>query len=118
MSPFRALVEGYLADSHLLSCESGCPVAALASEMPRQAPEVREVACGRVQGLLELVRGSMPADVPAQHAIAVAGTLVGSLQLARVLGSNAQGKALLAASRQALIQQYDHGAAEGTLPTH
>jgi AcrR family transcriptional regulator len=117
-SPLRALVEGYLADTHLLSCESGCPVAALASEMPRQAPEVREVARGRVRGLLETVRRALPAGAPAQDAMAVAGTLVGALQLARVLGHNAEGKALLAASRQALIDRYDQGRGEGAPATH
>src|SRR6188768_3015848 len=33
-SRFRALVDGYLAEQHLKTPESGCPVAALASEMP------------------------------------------------------------------------------------
>ena len=40
-SALRALVEGYLSDRHLGDIEAGCPVAALASEMPRQSPEVR-----------------------------------------------------------------------------
>src|SRR4051812_11208330 len=35
-SPFRAFVESYLSDAHLASHDVGCPVAALASEMPRQ----------------------------------------------------------------------------------
>ena len=38
-SPLRALVEGYLSETHLTSCEGGCPISALASEMPRQSPE-------------------------------------------------------------------------------
>jgi hypothetical protein len=37
----------------------------------------------------------------------VAGTLVGTLQLARALGANAEGRALLSAARKALVQQYD-----------
>jgi hypothetical protein len=37
----------------------------------------------------------------------VAGTLVGTLQLARALGANADGRALLSAARKALVQQYD-----------
>src|SRR3954468_1123344 len=36
LSPFRSLVESYLSERHLKEPESGCPVAALASEMPRQ----------------------------------------------------------------------------------
>jgi hypothetical protein len=34
--------------------------------------------------------------------------LVGALQLARALGDNAEGQALLKASRRALLAQYDH----------
>jgi hypothetical protein len=33
--------------------------------------------------------------------------MVGTLQLARTLGPNAQGKAMLAAARAALLAQYD-----------
>jgi TetR/AcrR family transcriptional regulator, transcriptional repressor for nem operon len=35
---------------------------------------------------------------------------VGALQMARALGDNAEGKAVLAASREALLRQYDTGA--------
>src|SRR5690349_8558801 len=44
VSAFRALVESYLSDGHLGSMESGCPVAALGSDMPRQSEAVREAS--------------------------------------------------------------------------
>ena len=44
MSPFSALVETYLADAQLDNTECGCVVAALASEIPRQAEEVASAA--------------------------------------------------------------------------
>src|SRR6187551_1749206 len=34
VSAFRSLVESYLADTHLASLETGCPVAALCGDMP------------------------------------------------------------------------------------
>ena len=37
----------------------------------------------------------------------VAGTLVGSLQLARALGETSEGRAVLSTARSALIRQYD-----------
>jgi hypothetical protein len=40
-------------------------------------------------------------------ATVAAGTLVGSLQLARALGDNAEGRAVLSAARRSLIQQHD-----------
>jgi len=112
-SAFRALVEGYLSDRHLSSAESGCPVAALASEMPRQAPEVRAAAAQRVRDLVATVQRALPAGATAGSAAAVAGQLVGALQLARALGDNAEGKGLLAATRRALLQ-HDRNSSTGT----
>jgi TetR/AcrR family transcriptional repressor of nem operon len=106
-SAFRSLVEGYLSERHLGSTESGCPVAALASEMPRQAPEVREVAARRVRSLIAKVQGALPASAAPDSAALIASQLVGALQLARALGDNAEGKALLAAARGELLGHFD-----------
>ena len=56
MSAFRSLVETYLADRHLASTETGCPVAALGCEMPRQSPAVRQASAQRVERLIAAVR--------------------------------------------------------------
>jgi AcrR family transcriptional regulator len=109
-SEFRALVESYLTDRHLAEAETGCPIAALASEMPRQAEQVREAAARRVQAMISRVQDALPGHAAAGTAQVVASQLVGALQLARALGDNAQGKALLAASRERLLAQYDHPA--------
>ena len=106
ISAFRSLVETYLADRHLASTETGCPVAALGCEMPRQSPAVREASAQRVERLIVAVRDTLP-GAPRSTASVVAGTLVGSLQLARALGDNAEGRAVLAAARKSLIQQYE-----------
>ncbi|OSZ71467.1 TetR/AcrR family transcriptional regulator [Hydrogenophaga sp. IBVHS1] len=106
-SPFRALVEGYLSERHLSGTENGCAVAALASEMPRQSPDVRAAAAQRVRGLIELVKASLPTGVEVAQAPAIASQMVGALQLARALGDNAEGKALLAANRSALLALFD-----------
>lgn len=108
VSAFRALVEGYLSDHHLGATERMCTVAALASEMPRQSPEVREAAAQRVRDLIAVVTQSLPASVPAESAPVIACQLVGALQLSRALGDNAEGRALLAATRHALLAQFDH----------
>ena len=63
MSPFSALVHTYLADAQLENTECGCVVAALASEIPRQAEEVASAARARVLGLVELVRRTLAAGV-------------------------------------------------------
>jgi len=111
VSPFRALVESYLADSHLSNLESGCPVAALGSDMPRQSNAVREASAARVERLIVGVRGTLPRASRSTAAV-VAATLVGALQLARALGDPA-GRAMLSATRKALIEQYDKPTAAG-----
>ncbi len=105
-SPFAALVQTYLADAQIDNTECGCVVAALASEIPRQADEVAQAARARVLGLVELVRRSLPAGADPAQAQVVAATLVGALQLARSLQGKA-GRAWLATVRESLIQQYD-----------
>ena len=113
VSAFRALVDAYLGDEHLSSLETGCPVAALACDMPRQSDAVREASAARVRRLVAAVRSALPQASRATAGV-VAGTLVGTLQLARALGPNAEGRALLSATRKALVQQYDTaGAAAG-----
>jgi TetR/AcrR family transcriptional regulator, transcriptional repressor for nem operon len=108
-SPLRALIERYLSKAHLARADTGCVVAALASELPRQSDAVREAALTRVNKLLERVEQALPQDVVEgrdAQAMAIASTMVGALQLARALGANAQGHALLEAARTSLLAQY------------
>ena len=109
-SAFRALVESYLSERHLETMETGCPVAALCSDMPRQSATVREASAIRVERLVAAVRAALPAGARSAAGV-VAATLVGTLQLARALGDNAEGRALLAATRKSLLSQYDTAAA-------
>jgi hypothetical protein len=81
-------------------------VAALCSDMPRQSEVVREASADRVRRLIAAVRKNLP-DAPSAAAAAVAGTLVGALQLARALGDCDEGRSVLADARKSLIAQYD-----------
>ena len=112
VSAFRSLIETYLSDVHLTSMETGCPVAALGCDMPRQSKIVREASAVCVQDLIAAVRSTLPGASRATASV-VAGTLVGSLQLARALGDSAEGRAGLSAARKSLIQQYDRPGAAG-----
>jgi AcrR family transcriptional regulator len=105
-SPFRALVSSYLSNEHMAATETGCVVAALASEMPRQADTVRDAAAQRVLSLIRAVESTLPDDVAQAEAAHIVSALVGGLQLARVLGGS-KGKSVLAANRDALLKRYD-----------
>ena len=108
VSPLHVLVESYLSDEHLAATESGCVVSALISEMPRQAPAVREASAQRVRGLIERVRVALPAGVDPSQADLITSAMVGGLQLARAVGSEREGQALLKSIRESLLAQYDN----------
>lgn len=83
-----ALLAAYLSPSHVQHPEAGCPIVALGSEMPRQAPEVRAAATRRIKELVDLLGRQMPDwGQPGQQdkaLVALAG-LVGALLLARAV---------------------------------
>jgi TetR/AcrR family transcriptional repressor of nem operon len=106
VSVFRAFIDSYLSETHLASMETGCPVAALGSDMARQTGGVRQASAQRVERLIGAVRDTLPGATRATASV-IAGTLVGALQMARALGDNAEGRAVLSAARKALIQQHD-----------
>lgn len=105
-SRFRSYVESYLSERHLATRESGCPIAALGSEMPRQSLPVRAESARGVVRLIEFVRETLP-GCSRERAAVITSTLIGALQVARALGDNKEGRHALAAAREALIEQYD-----------
>jgi len=99
----QALIELYLSDEHLAHAEHGCVVGALASEIPRQHDVVREASVQRADRLVRRVALALPDAAAPGLASVIAGALVGNLQLARIQGDNAEGRAVLAAARATLV---------------
>jgi hypothetical protein len=60
-----------------------------------------------VLALASVVEQALPPGAGRGAALAVTSTMVGALQLARVLGKEGEGRAVLQASRDALIAQFD-----------
>ena len=84
----ETLMRAYLSKEHLEGAESGCPMAALGSEMPRQSPEVRRAATRRIKEAIDLVARQLPDwGKPGAHekALATLSTMVGALVLARAV---------------------------------
>ena len=84
----QAMIHAYLSKEHLESAETGCPVAALGSEMPRQAPEVRHMATRRIKEMIDLVARQSPDwGQPGAHdqALVTVAAMVGTLMLARAV---------------------------------
>ena len=84
----RAMLEAYLSTEHVERMETGCAVAALGSDMPRQAPAVRRAATRRIKEMIDLVARQSPDwGQPGAHerALATVATMVGALLLARAV---------------------------------
>ena len=101
----RALLETYLSKAHVQAIETGCPVSALGSEMPRQSPEVRRAATLRIKEMIDLVARQLPDwGQPAAHerALAMVASMVGTLILARAVDDSALSDSLCAATLKSL----------------
>ena len=95
----RAIIRSYLSKEHVEGVETGCPVAALGSEMPRQARRVRRAATRRIKELIDLVARYSPD----QDALVTVAAMVGALVLARAVDDPKLSKAL----RQASLRHFD-----------
>jgi len=56
----QSLVCAYLSKEHLANAEQGCPIAALGSEMPRQASEVRRAATRHIKEMIDVFARQSP----------------------------------------------------------
>lgn len=102
---FQALIQAYLSEEHLAGVETGCPVAALASEMPRQGQDVRRAATRSIKEMIDLVARQSPDwGQPSAHenALVTVATMVGSLMLARAVDDAALSESLRSAALKRL----------------
>jgi AcrR family transcriptional regulator len=84
----EALLRAYLSKEHVESVETGCAIAALGSELPRQAPKIRRVATRRIKEMIDLVARQSPDwGQPGAHerALVTVATALGALVLARAV---------------------------------
>src|SRR5512132_3749516 len=82
------ILRSYLSREHLEHVESGCPLAALGSETPRQAPEIRRATTRHIKAMIDLVARQSPDwGRPGAHerALLTVAAMVGTLLLARAV---------------------------------
>ncbi|MGF6633920.1 TetR/AcrR family transcriptional regulator [Paraburkholderia sp. MM6662-R1] len=83
-----AMMRAYLSKEHCESIETGCPISALGSEMPRQAPAVRRAATRRIKEMIDVVARQSPDwGQPGAHeqALLMVATMVGTMVMARAV---------------------------------
>lgn len=102
----ESMLRAYLSKEHLEQVETGCPLAALGSETPRQAPEVRRATTRHIKAMVDLVARQSPDwGRPSAHerALATIATLVGALVLARAVDEPALSDRLREAALKRLL---------------
>ncbi|MDB5854692.1 MAG: Transcriptional regulator, TetR family [Herminiimonas sp.] len=104
----QRIVDAYLSTRHRDNPGSGCVVAALAGDVPRQAEPVRDAFAKEFETLVDTLVASMPGKgeaVRRELAIALLTQLVGTIMLARALGGGALSDEVLAAVSASLRRQ-------------
>ena len=84
----QAMMRVYLSKEHADGIEMGCPIAALASEIPRQSPMVRRVVTRRIKEAIDMIARQSPDwGQPEAHerALVIMAAMVGSLALSRAV---------------------------------
>jgi TetR/AcrR family transcriptional repressor of nem operon len=102
----EAMLRTYLSKEHVQAAESGCAVAALGSEIPRQSPKVRRAATRRIKEMIDLVARQSPDwGQPDAHerALVTVATAVGALVLTRAVDDPKLSEALRQAALNHLI---------------
>lgn len=97
----QAIMQAYLSSEHIGAIETGCPVSALGSEMPRQSPEVRRAATMHIKEMIDLIARQLPdwgQPQAHQQAMALLCALIGTTMIARAVDDPALSEALRAAT--------------------
>lgn len=105
-STLKQDIASYLSADHRDQIGRGCPLAALACEMPRQSDDVKDTFTNGVRGMLKKLSSRMDGSLkPRQRdeqALAVAASLVGALVLARAVNDPELSDAILRATKNRL----------------
>lgn len=106
---FEMAVRAYLSPEHRDAPGTGCPIAALASEVARHPRATRLTFAAQAAPSLDLVAACLSsrrggAEVSRAEAAAFFGLLVGTLQLARATPDRAESDSILEAGLQAAFR--------------
>lgn len=104
----RDYVRFYLSRSHWAQRETGCPLAALATDVPRLGEDGRahfESGTAQLAGAIAGCLAAMGRRDPGALAISILSELVGALTLARAVTDEGKARNMLKASRAQLLDR-------------
>lgn len=97
----HTMMQAYLSPQHIAGIETGCPISALGSEMPRQSKEVREVMTKHIRKTLGTITSLIPNESKSEardEAMALFCAMIGTAIVARAVDSPELSEALCTAT--------------------
>jgi TetR/AcrR family transcriptional repressor of nem operon len=101
----RGAVAAYLSTGHRDDPASGCPLAALGSELARSDKQAREVATAGFVRLVDILAGKARTAEARRRALVAAATMIGALALSRVVTDSELSAEILRAAEKSLADQ-------------
>ena len=97
-----AFVDSYVSMDHRAFPERGCPVATIASDLPRQGAAVRAVFDAGVTSLIDRVANWLPGDADERQGLAgsLVAEMAGAVALSRAVSDDAMAARFLEQSRR------------------
>ena len=105
LAPKRALaayIDWYLSAAHRDHRDTGCPLAALATDLPRMSGECRTAFSAGARRMTAMIDKMLTGAGIDESAGSVVAELVGAVSLARAEPDKARSEAILASSRKAI----------------
>ena len=102
LEAFGAFVDSYVSMDHRAFPERGCPVATIASDLPRQGAAVREVFDAGVSSLIGRVANWLPGEAAEREGLAssLVAEMAGVVGLSRAVSDDAMAARFLEQSRR------------------
>jgi TetR/AcrR family transcriptional repressor of nem operon len=100
------IVNTYLDPVHRDDPGHGCAVPALAAEIARESVKTRRVFAGRMEQMIDMLADQfhgVPRKAARKQAMAALATMMGSLVMARIVGSGESSDEILKAGREAVL---------------
>ena len=98
----NAAVAAYLSTRHRDGPASGCPLAAIGSELARTDPRTREAATDGFERLVGVLTGKSETEDARRHALVAVSTMIGALTMARVVNDPALSAEILSEVEKSL----------------
>lgn len=95
-------IDAYVSLDHRNNPQRGCPISALANDLPRQGPMARSAFDAGVEGLIARLEGWLPEQEPSARrglASSMMAEMAGAVALSRAISDDALAEQLLDASR-------------------